>query len=626
MPVRTNLVTNPSAENSNASTGWANNGGRASGDTAGIHSGSYYFHCGGPGLTFKTVKLPATAGLPYTASAWFNKSSAVSRTAAVSLHFFDAANVELEPPTVTPTSIVGVNAPERRWHTRTAPAGTTQAELWLHPSSTGVNTDGVMLEQSATLGDYFDGSTIRDGYTYAWTGAAHASASTETSGTPSTPGTAFVKAIYNTAAQITTANPSVAVELTPAAGDVLVLVTPGASGGGHATAVTGCGATWTKNAGATDADVIEVWVGTGASSAGPVTLTASADTNGRGVHIFHLTGTSSAVAHGITTEGTLTQSTLPQMAGPGQIVIGASYTSQSYAAAMQATSPATGWVENPGMHTLVAGARWTRSVYRVPAAVESHSITVASGTTPFGSLIVIGDLPGTVERTNLLIAPSLERTGAGGWSGGDTVTRDNGQPSHVVAGSYYGAVVGSTPAISTKVPASAGLPYTASAYLSRSSGTRDCAVTVHFYDAANVELDPPTITTSPVAAANTPQRFSQTRTAPAGTTQAALRVTYNSSISIDAAMLEQSATLGSYFDGSTVEAGYIHGWAGDVHRSASVRIAEGGGTPPAGTVAFKRRESGAWVAHEAVPKVYTGGAWEEIQPQYWDGTGWVELP
>jgi hypothetical protein len=46
---------------------------------------------------------------------------------------------------------------------------------------------------------------------------------------------------------------------------------------------------------------------------------------------------------------------------------------------------------------------------------------------------------------------------------------------------------------------------------------------------------------------------------------------------------------------------------------------------PEASVDFKRRESGVWVPHTAVPKVRVAGAWQEIQPAYWDGDSWVDL-
>lgn len=125
----------------------------------------------------ESTKVAATAGLVYTGSGYFTRVG--SRTAATSVHFYDASNAELSAPTITLTNVANANVPERRSSTRTAPAGTTQVALRMTANG-AIAMDGMLLEQSSTLGAYFDGSTTQTGYTYAWTGTAHASSSTET--------------------------------------------------------------------------------------------------------------------------------------------------------------------------------------------------------------------------------------------------------------------------------------------------------------------------------------------------------------------------------------------------------------------------------------------------------------
>lgn len=181
---RVNLLTNPSFEVD--ALGWNGAGGtvptRLSGG-ASAKAGTWSAYVG-PGQIAKSSRYAATAGLAYTGSVWSTKITAAARACAVSLHFFDTAGAELSAPTVTGADIVTPNAPERRSITRTAPAGTTHVEFWWHNTSlSGASTtvfDAALLEESATLGDYFDGSTAMSGFTYAWTGSAHASASTET--------------------------------------------------------------------------------------------------------------------------------------------------------------------------------------------------------------------------------------------------------------------------------------------------------------------------------------------------------------------------------------------------------------------------------------------------------------
>jgi hypothetical protein len=193
---------------------------------------------------------------------------------------------------------------------------------------------------------------------------------------------------------------------------------------------------------------------------------------------------------------------------------------------------------------------------------------------PLGSTLTLKGLSlGTVDysgvtgatRTNLLTNPSFE-VDVLGWT---NVTRSNSIAARKVSGTYYGQT--NTAVVeSTKVPATAGQSYAASAYLSRGATAKSAAVTPIFYDAYNVELSPPTITLAAITASDTPQRFSTIRVAPAGTTQVALRLTGDAAtITFDAALLEQSTTVGAYFDGSYSATGYLYGWTGTAHASSS---------------------------------------------------------
>jgi hypothetical protein len=175
---RTNLIPNPSFEVD--TTGWVL-GVRDNANAVGVYSGSWY---GGftSATVVKSVKIAATAGLDYTASAYFTKVVTLTRSGAISLRFFDASDVELSAPTVTLTALT-LDTPTRRISTRTAPAGTAKMEVWLHSShqATTVMADAVLLEQASTAGTYFDGATPdAGGIDYAWAGTPHASASTAT--------------------------------------------------------------------------------------------------------------------------------------------------------------------------------------------------------------------------------------------------------------------------------------------------------------------------------------------------------------------------------------------------------------------------------------------------------------
>lgn len=230
----------------------------------------------------------------------------------------------------------------------------------------------------------------------------------------------------------------------------------------------------------------------------------------------------------------------------------------------------------------------------------------------------------TGTRTNLLPNPSFE-TNTTGWNlvstgsvGSSTATSGN---PFAYSGTKYGS--GSGPWISDKLPATAGLAYTASAWWSRAAGARNGGVFLHFYDAANVELSPPTTSEAAINQADVPQRFASGRIAPAGTTQVAVRLQATSITAVDAVLLEQSPYLDTYFDGSTVATTYTHAWTGTAHASTSTQVP---GAPTGGTlVTVKSRESGAWVSRPAVPRYRSNGVWKIGNPKRWNGTAWVDL-
>lgn len=174
MAVRINLMPNPSFEVD--ASGWTT-ASRGNSNPALAVAGGWYVTL--PSGETIGPKVPATAGLDYTGSAYLSAGSTI-RTSGVTVRFFDDAGTELSAPTPVLTAYAAASTPERRSSTRTAPAGTKQVALALHTSSSSHTADAVMLEQSSVLGDYFDGSTTKAGYTYAWSGTAHASPSTET--------------------------------------------------------------------------------------------------------------------------------------------------------------------------------------------------------------------------------------------------------------------------------------------------------------------------------------------------------------------------------------------------------------------------------------------------------------
>lgn len=232
----------------------------------------------------------------------------------------------------------------------------------------------------------------------------------------------------------------------------------------------------------------------------------------------------------------------------------------------------------------------------------------------------------TGTRTNLITNPSFE-TGTASWAltgSGTSLVRGSASVSNpypIDGGVYYAA--GTGPFISNKLPATAGLPYTASAWWSRSTGARNGGVFLHFYDASDVELSPPTTSESAINQPDKPQRFAQTRVAPAGTTQVAVRLHAGTITAVDSVLLEQTDYLDDYFDGNTKATTLTHAWTGTAHASTSTQVP---GAPTDGTlVTLKVRESGAWVTRTAVPRHRRDGVWQYGNPKRWDGSAWVDL-
>jgi hypothetical protein len=228
-----------------------------------------------------------------------------------------------------------------------------------------------------------------------------------------------------------------------------------------------------------------------------------------------------------------------------------------------------------------------------------------------------------IVRRNVLTNPSFE-VDALGWSG--AATRSTGTAGRAYAGTYYGGTGASNISESGKSPAAAGQTWTASGYFSRGASAKSVTVQPVFFDASGTELSVTTPASHPILASNTPERFSDTRTAPAGTTQVALRLTANGVITFDAMMLAQTDVLWDYFDGSTLLEGHTFAWTGTAHASAStdtytVIVPD----PPAGVV-LRHRMDGVWVEATAVPKVFLDGAWVTAYPKRYgaDGT-WTDL-
>jgi hypothetical protein len=180
--VRTNLVINPNMETN--ITNWTASGGTAlatiTRDTTIFHSGAASLKavCSGASLfqgvtSAASVMAALVVGETYTVSAWVystvaglvrvgltSTSTTVLQTAVLANTWTRVSYTGVANSAALPVVVIDTGNPAR---------------------ATTLYFDDVLVEQSATVGTYFDGSTVDTATaTYAWTGTPNASTSTET--------------------------------------------------------------------------------------------------------------------------------------------------------------------------------------------------------------------------------------------------------------------------------------------------------------------------------------------------------------------------------------------------------------------------------------------------------------
>lgn len=179
--LRTNLIANPSFEVSTSK--WAKSGPVAAmqrkvfSATGWPIAGKYslWIDASGAG-TCLAINGPSAvvAGATYTASAYGRNSAGGARDFRVSIQWRNRRGTAISISNGALTSVAagGVGRPSV---TAAAPVGATQAFVRLsYVSTSGADVaywDSVLLERSATLGDYFDGETDElDGLRHDWVG------------------------------------------------------------------------------------------------------------------------------------------------------------------------------------------------------------------------------------------------------------------------------------------------------------------------------------------------------------------------------------------------------------------------------------------------------------------------
>lgn len=202
--VRTNLATNPTPT-ATAQQGWGTNGWGAGGvgtytfvsgagrlgGYAGVQSWSTIATSGGASNFFgRTANndIPVTAGTVYSFGLWL-LTNQTTTNAAITVTFMDVNGTTLgtinQSPNFTATagtwlnlSLTNLTAPANAVRAQVAGRITSLAGL---ANGLTLTVDEILAEAATSLmGGYFDGSTAAAGdFTYAWTGAANASTSTQ---------------------------------------------------------------------------------------------------------------------------------------------------------------------------------------------------------------------------------------------------------------------------------------------------------------------------------------------------------------------------------------------------------------------------------------------------------------
>lgn len=197
---RTNLIPNPSLETT--ATGWSilrayappggSGGMTVARSTAQAYAGAASLAVtatsGNTGKVGASAALvPVTGGKAYTISV-YARPSTTARRVRVTLQWEKASGVRISDSISGWTNEVA-GTWTRRSLAATAPSTAAQVVVNVEfevssgdpfPHGEVHYIDAVLLEQSATANPYFDGSTVKAGFTYAWTGTGHGSTSTET--------------------------------------------------------------------------------------------------------------------------------------------------------------------------------------------------------------------------------------------------------------------------------------------------------------------------------------------------------------------------------------------------------------------------------------------------------------
>jgi len=182
---RTNLINNPSFETN--TTGWATTNVNLARVTTDFYVGSASLQITSASATDTFARarlftrLTAIAGSPYTASVYLKNTAGNNRQHRISLWWRDSGGTLISATDSTGTTLNVGGAWQLFTVSGTAPAGTVSVDfvILMQYSDASLSNvtlaDACIVEQSSTIGDYFDGNT--SGLS-AWTGTANNSTST----------------------------------------------------------------------------------------------------------------------------------------------------------------------------------------------------------------------------------------------------------------------------------------------------------------------------------------------------------------------------------------------------------------------------------------------------------------
>jgi hypothetical protein len=183
-------------------------------------------------------------------------------------------------------------------------------------------------------------------------------------------------------------------------------------------------------------------------------------------------------------------------------------------------------------------------------------------------------------RTNLLKYGTFEGGITTGWTGTNctpgtsTAKSDSGLYSMTLTASTAAAFSAATATGTSGIPVTAGLSYAFQMKSQAAATSRTVTLSISWYNSSGTLLS----TSSGTGVADTTTGFtvaSVVATAPASSAFASLKIAYNTAATsevhyVDSGFYEQSATVGSYFDGDTVDAGsVVYAWTGTPYQSTS---------------------------------------------------------